>query len=218
MTPPVSDERDVWRGDEWLRPDVTQPAREFSFLRAFFWVVPLTLAAGVLAYFFVEQQPARYQAETRVVVAASPAAQGDEYAVIDSVSALANRQFLGTYAQTIASASVLDIALTDAQIAPDDRASFEVGNAVSPESSAVDIRVLGPDAEQAARVARNVTQQSADRFEEFYPIFEIKVLDPPVAPLEPVGPQPLRTALIVSVLTIGAWLLVIIAFGTNERA
>lgn len=218
MTTPVSDERDVWGGDEWLHAQVTQPAREFSFLRAFFWVVPLTLAAGALAYFFVEQQPEQFQAETRVVVAASPAAEGDEYVVVDSVSALANRQFLGTYAQIVGSASVLDAALTAAEISPENRSSFEVSDAVSPESSAVDIRVSGPDAEQAAEVARNVTQQSADRFEEFYPIFEIKVLDPPVAPLDPVGPQPLRTALIVSVLTIGAWLLVIIAFGTNERA
>lgn len=218
MTTPVSDETDVWNGDEWLRAQVSPPPREFNFLRAFFWVVPLTLAAGVLAYFFVDQQPPEFEADTRVVLAASPASDGDDYVVVDSVSALANRQFLGTYAQTVESASVLDAALTDAEIAPGERERFEVTQAVSPESSAVDIRVSGPDAEQAAVVARNVTQHSADRFEEFYPIFEIKVLDPPAAPLEPVGPQPLRTALIVAVLTIGAWLLAIIAFGTNERA
>lgn len=217
MTAPVTDGPDVWSGDEWLRAQVTPPPREFSFLRAFFWVVPLTLAAGVLAYFVVEQQPSQYQAGTRVVVAAGPASEGDDYVVVDSVSALANRQFLGTYAQIVASASILDTALDDAQIATDRRALFEVSHAVSPESSAVDIRVAGPDAQQAAVVAGNVTQRSAERFEEFYPIFAIKVLDPPAAPLDPVGPQPLRIALIVSVLTIGVWLLVIVAFGTNER-
>ncbi|CAN5870306.1 hypothetical protein BH23ACT10_BH23ACT10_36580 [soil metagenome] len=218
MTAPVSDEPDVWSGDDWLRAQVTPPPREFSFLRAFFWVVPLTLAAGVLAFFVVEQQPSQYQAGTRVVVAAGQASEGDDYVVVDSVSALANRQFLGTYAQIVTSGSVLDAALDDAQVAPDRRALFEVTHAVSPESSAVDIRIAGPDAQQAVAVADHVTQRSAERFEEFYPIFAIKVLDPPVASLDPVGPQPLRTALIVAVLTIGLWLLVIVAFGTNERA
>lgn len=218
MTTPVSDERDVWNGDEWLRAQVPPPRREFNFLRAFFWMVPLTLAAGVLTFFFVEQQAPTYQAQTRIVLAASPTSEGDDYVVVDSISALANRQFLGTFAEIVSSASVADAALTSAAVAPSEREAYEVTNAVSPESSAVDIRVSGPDAEQAAAVTRAVTQESSKRFEEFYPIFEVKVLDPPVPPADPSGPQPLRTALIVAVLTIGAWLLVIIAFGTNERA
>lgn len=217
MTAPVSDDQQVWNSDAWLRAQVPQPPREFNFLRAFFWVAPLTLAAGVLTFFFVEQLPETYQAGTRVVLAANPS-EGDDYVVVDSISALANRQFLGTYADIVASAAVRDAALAQADVAPGDRAAYEVTSAISPESSTVDIRVAGPDPEQSAAVAQAVHEDAAARFEEFYPILRVAMLDPPVPPVDPAGPQPLRAAVIVSVLTLGAWLLVIIAFGTNERA
>lgn len=218
MTTEVSDEAAVWDADHWLRTQAPPPRREFDFLRAFLWVVPLMLLAGSVTYVFGELQPARYETGARVVLAAAPASDGDDYVVVDSVSALANRQFLGTYADIVDSAAVATAALADARIAAGDLADYEIGNAVSPESSSVDIRVSGPDAERTATVAGNVAAEAATRFEEFYPIFTVQVLDPPAAPEQPAGPQPLRMALIVSVLVIGLWLLVIMAFGTNGRS
>ena len=152
------------------------------------------------------------------MLAAGEPAEGEEYIVVDRISALANRQFLGTFSQIIDSAAVGDAAMNAAGVAPADTDAYEVTSTVSPESSSVDILVTGPEAETTAEVARTVTQQASQRFEEYYSIFDVKVLDPPVPPSDPIAPQPLRTALIVSVLVLGAWLLVIIAFGTNERA
>lgn len=218
MTARVSDDRDVWNSDDWLRAQVPPPRREFNFLRALGWVIPLMLAAGLLTYFLVSRQTPTYESGTRLVLAAGEPAEGEEYIVVDSISALANRQFLGTFSQIIDSAAVGDAAMNAAGVAPADTEAYEVTSTVSPESSSVDILVTGPEAETTAEVARTVTQQASQRFEEYYSIFDVKVLDPPVPPSDPIAPQPLRTALIVSVLVLGAWLLVIIAFGTNERA
>jgi capsular polysaccharide biosynthesis protein len=218
MTARVSDDRDVWSSDDWLRAQVPPPRREFNFLRALGWVIPLMLAAGLLTYFFVSRQTPTYESGTRLVLAASEPTEGEEYIVVDSISALANRQFLGTFSQIIDSAAVGDAAMNAAGVAPADTEAYEVTSTVSPESSSVDILVTGPEAEKTAEVARTVTQQASQRFEEYYSIFDVKVLDPPVPPSDPIAPQPLRTALIVSVLVLGAWLLIIIAFGTNERA
>lgn len=218
MTARVSEDQEVWSSDDWLRAQVPPPRREFNFLRALGWVIPLMLAAGLLTYFFVSRQTPTYEVDTRLVLAASEPAEGEEYIVVDSISALANRQFLGTFSQIIDSAAVGEAAVDAAGVAPADAEAYEITSTVSPESSSVDILVTGPDATTAAEVTRAVSQQASQRFEEYYSIFDVKVLDPPVPPSDPIGPQPLRTALIVSVLVLGAWLLVIVAFGTNERA
>lgn len=218
MTAGVSDDRDAWSSDDWLRAQVSPPPREFNFLRAFGWVLPLMLLAGLLTYFWFSQQPPTYETETRLVVATNAPDEGDEYIVIDSISALSNRQFIGTFSQIIDSGALIETALDEAGVAPADRAAYEVTNAVSPESSSVDIRVTGPDPQLAAQVAENVGSEASRTFEDYYQIFDVRVLDAPLVPTEPTGPQPLRIALIVSVLVLGAWLLVIIAFGTNQRA
>lgn len=218
MTARVSEDQEVWNSDDWLRAQVPPPRREFNFLRALGWVIPLMLAVGLLTYFFVSRQTPTYEVGTRLVLAANQPAEGEEYVVVDSISALANRQFLGTFSQIIDSAAVGEAALNEAGVAPAEADAYEITSTVSPESSSVDIVVTGPDATQAAEVTRVVSQQASRRFEDYYSIFDVKVLDPPVPPSDPIAPQPLRTALIVSVLVLGAWLLVIIAFGTNERA
>lgn len=218
MTARVAEDQDVWTSDDWLRAQVPPPRREFNFLRALGFVLPLMLAAGLLTYFFISRQTPTYEVGTRLVLAAAQPQDGEEYVVVDSVSALANRQFLGTFSQIIDSSAVRQAALDEAGVTGADTEAYEVTSTVSPESSSVDILVTGPDAQRSAEVARAVSAQAGKRFEDYYSIFDVKVLDPPVPPSDPVGPQPLRTALIVSVLVLGAWLLVIIAFGTNERA
>lgn len=218
MTAGVSDEREAWSSDDWLRAQVSPPPREFNFLRAFGWVLPLMLLAGLLTYFWFSQQPPTYETETRLVVASNPPEEGDEYIVIDSISALSNRQFIGTFSQIIDSGALIETALDDAGVDPADRGAYEVTNAVSPESSSIDIRVTGPDPQLTAQVAENVGEEASRTFEDYYQVFDVRVLDAPLVPTDPTGPQPLRVALIVSVLVLGAWLLVIIAFGTNQRA
>ena len=218
MTAPVSDDQQVWSSDDWLRAQVPPPRREFNFLRALGWVIPLMLAAGLLTYFFVSRQAPTYEVGTRLVLAAAEPAEGEEYMVVDSISALANQQFMGTFSEIIDSPAVGEAAMNAAGVAPADTEAYEVTSTVSPESSSVDIAVTGPDPQTTAEVARTVTQQATQRFEEYYSIFDVKILDPPVPPSDPIAPRPLRTALIVSVLVLGAWLLVIVAFGTNERA
>lgn len=214
----TDDDHAVSDGDEWLLAQASPPAREFHFLRAFAWAVPLVLIAGCVAYVFTELQPPTYETSSRVVLAAAPSERAEQYVVVDSVSALANRQFLGTYVDIVDSAAVKAEAVSAARVQPRDAGAYHVDHAVSPESSSVDVRVVGPDAERTAAVARNIVEEAGERFEEYYPIFTVKVLDPPVAPQAPTGPRPLRTALIVAVLTVGAWLLVLVAYGTHERA
>ncbi len=171
----------------------------FRILVTGWWIIVLALmvTVGATLFFTFTQSPV-YQAVTTLVVV--PKDLGDPRDSLHSLDTLDRRTLVATFAKIPASQTVREkaqaqLGLTSAPMQP-----YEITVRVVPDTNILQVSVEGPAPDLVQRLANAVAEQARHRGEEFYGLYELKVLDPASQPSLPVRPEKARNLAVGIVL------------------
>jgi len=169
-------------------------------LRPTWWIVVVAVvAAAGAALLLASQQETRYQSVATYVVSPS---QGEPAAVTESVRTLdpaRARALVATYVEILTSTAVQDEAAGAYGLStfPEE---YEVTAVVAPEAYVAELRVVGPQPDDAAALAEAIGGEASARFVGLYQIYDVVELDPASVPDEPIGRGLLETVLLGAAL------------------
>lgn len=194
---------------------MTQLKPYLDILMRKWWLVALTaLFALTLTLLVSWFDTPRFRAHAQFVV--SPGASllsGNDRDLVNSISALDRRSIVATYAEIMNSSSINRAAEASLNLTGHDGAGYSVQAVVVPDSSVVDLTVVGPNPVVAARLANAVGEQSIIYIQDLYQAYNINVLNPATAPALPFSPTPARDAAVA--LFLGLIVGVLLAVGSE---
>lgn len=161
-------------------------------LKQYWWIVLLAFVLGIgsTGYFAKQKSPTFRAKATLVIVPVDGLATTRE--VVDSLNTLDRRSIVATYALLPSSNTIRDRARAQLRLSEADLRPYEVRTVVVPDTNALDVTAEGPNPRFAAALAQAVADQSVFFTRDFYGIYDMKVLDWPSVPADPVGPGLLR--------------------------
>lgn len=167
-----------------------------AILRKKWWMVALTalLALTVtltMSYFDSPMFRARAQF---VVSPGQSLLRGEDRDLINSISALDRPSIVATYAEIMNSKRIQQAAQSALQLDPAEAAAYTAQAVVIPDSSVVELAVVGPNPAVAAQLANAVGEQAIRYIQELYQAYNINILDPAAPPQQPFSPTPARDA------------------------
>ncbi len=163
-------------------------------LQRSWWLVILTALAALsamLASLYVATP--QYRATTRLLVVPN-ASLTESRDVVDSLDTLDRRSVVSTYAEVLQSERIYSELLTTLGVAPADLRDYARTAVVLPDASVLELVVTGPNPEVAALLANALARSGIEFAKALNSVFDMNVLDPATAPLEPYRPQPLQDA------------------------
>lgn len=149
------------------------------------WILPVitVLAACAVAAVLHNNQKPSFETTATYLVAPSPT-DPDIIENIKTLDATRSRTILTTLTEIMTSDTVITEAAAVAGVDPE---RYKVSAAALPEANGVTLRIVGPDPAATPALADAVAAASSVRFVVLYRIYEVSVLDPPLAPAEPAG-------------------------------
>jgi capsular polysaccharide biosynthesis protein len=157
------------------------------------WLVLATVAlavAGSLVYTHVQRR--LYQASATTF--AYPIAQNANDAT-NSVGLLTYGNMADTFASLAQSHYYLAQAGAALGLSTRDLDLYSVKAATLPQTTVLQVSVIGPDPRTVARLADRLTLQVGIGTEQYFRVFGLQALDHATAPLSPVQPKPMQQAL-----------------------
>jgi capsular polysaccharide biosynthesis protein len=157
------------------------------------WLVLATVAvavAGSLVYTHVQRR--LYQASATTF--AYPIAQNANDAT-NSVGLLTYGNMADTFASLAQSRYYLAQAGATLGLSTRDLDLYSVKAATLPQTTVLQVSVIGPDPRTVAQLADRLTLQVGIGTEQYFRVFGLHALDHATAPLSPVQPKPLQQAL-----------------------
>lgn len=155
--------------------------------RGWAFILVGVLAAGAVAAGLHRVQDPVY--ESRATYLVIPAASDPD--IVENIKTLdstRSRTLLTTLTEIMSSDSVFAEAARSWDIDPTSPTGITITAAPLPEANGVTLQVTAPDPETARNMTDAVGLIAAQRFVDFYRIYEVTILDAPVAPTEPAGP------------------------------
>jgi diguanylate cyclase (GGDEF)-like protein len=170
-------------------------------LQRSWWIIALTaLAAVIIALVAAYLATPIYQASARFIVSPNSAIVTGENNVINSLATLDKRSIITTYAEVLNSARIYNETIAFLQLINVDLQDYSHLAVVLPDTNILELTVEGPDSATIALLANSIGQLAIEYVQGLYPVYNLTMLDPAIAPLQPVRPQPLRDASIALVL------------------
>lgn len=168
----------------------------FQMLKRGWWVILLTALAAVMAAlgasYLVTPQ---YKAVARFIISPKNIASSPGLG-LEGLSILGNQTVTTTYMEVMKSDRVYRDALTDVGRSQKEMEDYEYEVQVLPNSSVIELSVLGPDPGMTAQLANSIGNQSilfTSLVSEYY---RVDFLDEAFPPDEPESPQPLRDSIL----------------------
>jgi len=166
----------------------------FQMLKRGWWIILLTtlvaLAAALgITYLVVP----KFQATARFILTpGSTLITGND--VVDSLQTLDRQSVTNTYAQIMNSNRVYNDALTSIQLQASQLEEYSYEVEVLPNTSVLELRVTGPDAQIAARLANALGNETILFTRSLNQVYNVDFLDRSVVPEDPISPKPLLNA------------------------
>lgn len=166
----------------------------FQMLRRGWWIILLTtlfaLASALgISYIMVPN----YQAVARFIITpGSVLITGNE--VVNSLQALDRQSLTTTYVEVMNSNRVFNDALTSLNLQASQVEEYTYEVEVLSTSSVLELRVTGPDAQIATRLANELGNQVILFTRSLNQVYNVDFLDRAVVPSEPISPKPLLNA------------------------
>ncbi len=163
-----------------------------QMLRRGWWIVILTVlvavnVALVASYFSTPM----YLASARFIVSPnSNLVTGRD--VITSLEALDKRSIVSTYAEILNSTRIYNETVQVLRLDPLDLEDYTVITVVLPDANILELSVSGTDPNTTALLANQIGQRAISNISVLYLAYNITMLDPAIAPIEPFSPQPVR--------------------------
>lgn len=165
-----------------------------QMIRRGWWIIIITALVALavslgLSYVATPQ----YQATARFLISPS-ASLTSASSVVDSLNTLDRASVVSTYAEIMKSQRIYSDALTYLKIDALKMEEYEITAVVLPESSILELNVIGPSPQVAADFANAIGYESITFARRLNQVYDLNFLDVAVAPMIPVSPQPLRDA------------------------
>lgn len=157
-------------------------------LRRYWWAGAMILGLVLISTAaFTYRENEVYSSSTTVVV--RPATHvGEIDEILDTLATLDRRSVLATYSEIISSKSLLEQAKNDLGLSQSD-GKYSLRSSVVPDTNILRILIEGKDPETCASLANAVARVAGDYSKQFFGIYELKILDPAIAPLRPIRPS-----------------------------
>ena len=171
----------------------------FQMLKRGWWIILLTtLVALATAMGMSYLMTPKYQAVARFIITpGSVLITGNE--VVNSLQALDTQT--ATYVEVMDSSRIFNDAITSLQLQAsqvEEEYTYEV--AVLSNSSVLELKVTGPDAQLATRLANALGNQTILFARSLNQVYNVDFLDRAIVPDEPISPKPLLNAGLAIVL------------------
>lgn len=156
------------------------------------WLILLTMfvALDVALVSDYLTQPL-YRSSARFALSPN-AAQVSGLDIVSSLEALDKRSIVQTYAEFLNSERIYNETLQDLKLAPIEAAKYTHTTVVIPDSNILELSFVGPDPNLSAQLANRLSQRAISYIKQIYSAYDINILDPALAPVKPISPQPLR--------------------------
>jgi len=172
----------------------------FQKLRRGWWIIILTTLVAMAAALGISYiMVPNYEAVARFIITpGSVLITGNE--VLNSLQALDRQSVAATYAEVVNSNRVYNDALTSLQLQASQVEEYSYEVEVLANTSVLELRVTGPDAQIATRLANALGNQTILFTRSLNQVYNVDFLDRAGVPDEPISPKPLINAGLAVVL------------------
>ena len=184
----------------------------FQMLKRGWWIILLTMLTALVgalgASYLVTP---KYEAKARFIV--SPSSDLiNRSDVVSSLNALNNQTVAYTFNEVLSSDRIYTNTLTALKIQPQDLKDYTYKATVVSNSSVMEVSVIGPNAQTAAKLANTLGSETIKFVSSFNQVYTYNFLDIAVPPTVMYSPKPLFNAGIAIVigLIVGVFLALII--------
>lgn len=169
-------------------------------LRTRGWIIAAMVVASLAAAFvFTARQTPVYRAVASSTV--TPSAQIKETAeLLRSLETLERRTLVATFALLAGSRETRHDAATAIGLGGEDLALYRVSASVAPNANVIRIQVEGADANRVSELANAVTQVTAAKVSQLYPLFAVQPLDAAIPSPSPAYPNGKRNAAVAVII------------------
>lgn len=166
-----------------------------QMLRRGWWLILLTTLVAVsvslgISYLVTPQ----YRATARFIISPSAVVANGPDTVLQGLQTIDRQSVMTTYSEIMNSNRIYTDALAFLQLKSDDLQDYTYKAVVLPSSSVLELSVVGPDPQLAAKIANAIGFQTINFTRRLNQVIGIDFLDTAVPPTEPYSPQPLRDA------------------------
>jgi diguanylate cyclase (GGDEF)-like protein len=172
----------------------------FRIVTHWWWLVLsafLIVTAAGFAFSFL--QPPKYRTTLTLVV--SPKASITELATVrQSLDTLDNPSILNTYAEIVRSQNILDRALASMSVSAASVQQVDVLVEVVQKTNLIKIQAEGTNPQMVFSLTNAIAGHAIQYVDKLYELYEIKILDAAVLPVEPFSPDILRNTLLAAAL------------------
>ena len=160
------------------------------------WLIALTaLAALNIALVASYTTAPTYRATAQFLVTPNTALIPDKRDLVDSLNVLDRPTIVATYAQLLESSRLFRETAIALQRDPDQMVlDYTVAAAVLPDSSVMELSVMGPDPQMVALLVNSIGQRTIDYTNSVYQVYTMSLLNAAQVPEEPISPRPLLNA------------------------
>jgi diguanylate cyclase (GGDEF)-like protein len=166
----------------------------FQMLRRGWWIILLTtLVALAVTLGFTYIMVPQYEAVARFIISpGSVLITGGD--VVRGLDTLDRQSVITTYAEVMNSNRIYTDALTSLQLRGSPMKEYTYGVEVLPNTSVLELRVTGPDAQLVTSLANALGNQTILFTRSLNQVYTVDFLDRAVVPNEPISPKPLLNA------------------------
>ena len=165
--------------------------------RSWWIIIIATIMAVNFALYLSYQEDPLYRTQTRFVVSPNASIdQPDDY--VDGINSLDS--LVSTYAEILDSRTIRKQAIALLENPPEDIGDYDIEAVVLPESSILEVTVVGTDPATTALLANTIGQEAIKYIRGLYNVYEISLLDAAGVPDDPISPNPERDAGLAAVL------------------
>lgn len=169
-------------------------------MKQYWWIVLVAVLACVGATaIFAERQRPSYMARATLVVGPSDLLAAPRDAV-ESLNALDRRSVVATLAHLSSSQAIQARAQEQLRLSAQQAAWFHVSTVVIPDTNILEITVTGPGQRFVPVYANAIAGQTIAYSRNYYPVYELKLLDPAAPDGQPVGADMSRKLLAGGIL------------------
>jgi len=163
----------------------------FQMLRRGWWIILLTiltaLAAALAATYLATPQ---YTSVARFIITPSNALV-NRSDVLSGLDTLNSQSVMATYAEVMNSDRIYNQMLASLQLQPSATKAYTYKATVVSNSSVLELSVIGPNSETAAKIANAIGYQTIAFSNGLNQVFTFAFLDTATPPVNPSSPQPL---------------------------
>ena len=172
-----------------------------QMIRRGWWLVVLTaliaLTTSLGASFLVTPQ---YEVVARFIITPGAIGESSPQTILNGLNTINNQSVMETYAEVMNSDRIYNDALAFLQLQPIDLKDYTYESTVLPSSSILELSVRGPDPNRATDIANAVGYQTINFTRRLNQVINLDFLDLAVPSSIPYSPQPLRNAVLATVL------------------